>query len=96
MTQRFRLFPIVIVTALMVIGFKIADFIRDDTVSIASIGKAIAQEKPADKKAGKETKPEDMKKDGKKADKDAKKGMKAPKEQVVTNLSQSQVALLEA
>jgi len=84
MTQRFRLFPIVIVTALMVIGFKIADFVRSDTVSIASIGEAVAQEKPADKK------------DGKKADKDAEKGMKAPKEQVVTNLSQSQVALLEA
>lgn len=84
MTQRFRLFPIVIVTAFTVLGFKTADFLRSDAVSFSSISVALAQEKPADKKAGK------------KAAKDKKKKNEAPKEQVVTSLSQSQVALLES
>jgi len=97
MTQRFRLFPIVIVTAFTVLGFKTADFLRSDAASFSSISVALAQEKPADKKAGKKQQQAKAKKDGKKAAKGKKKkNSEAPKEQVVTSLSQSQIALLES
>ena len=104
MNQRFRLFPIVIVTALGVLGFKVADFLRSDAVSLSSINVALAQEKPEEQKPA-EKKPADnppesdavpaeMKKDGKMAE--AEKESQPPKEHVVTNLSQSQVAVLES
>ena len=96
MNQRFRLFPIVIVTALGVLGFKVADFLRNDTVSLTSINAAFAQEKPAKKSPESSAAPAEMKKDGDMADKEKKETVDAPQEQVVTNLSQSEVALLES
>ncbi len=96
MTQRFRLFPIVIVTAFTVLGFKAVDLARNEAISIASINVAQAQEKPDDKKVGEETASKEIKKDSKKAGKDKEKGEEAPIEQAVTNLSQSEIALLEA
>jgi len=102
MKQRFRLFPIVIVTAFIVLGLKITNMVRTDAISFDSISAALAQEKPAKKAEEKPEKKADMKKaeakkDDKK-DKAAKKDKKSepPKEQVVTNLSQSQIALLES
>ncbi|MEC4677507.1 MAG: hypothetical protein VST69_01980, partial [Nitrospirota bacterium] len=109
-SQRFRLFPIVIVTAFAVLGLKITDLIRKDAITFASIGVALAQEKPADKKAAKEAAPKskkaeegakesakaEMKKDKKMAKKDKDKSKMAPKEQALTSLSQSEVALLGA
>ncbi len=94
MNQRFRLFPIVIVTALSVLGFKIADFLRNDVVSLSSINMALAQEKPADNQAAPDAAPAEMEKAGKEAEKE--KADQAPQDQVVTNLSQSEVALLES
>ncbi len=91
MTQRFRLFPIVIVTAVSVLGFKITDLVRNDEVSLNSISVALAQEKPANKNAGKKPAPAKKKKQAK-----TDKGSQAPKEQAITNLSQSEIALLEA
>jgi len=88
MNQRFRLFPIVIVTALGVLGFKVADFLRNDAVSLSSINVALAQEKPAEKS------PESAV-----AEKEKEEKAQTPQthqEQVVTNLSQSEVALLES
>jgi flagellar motility protein MotE (MotC chaperone) len=96
MTQRFRLFPIVIVTAVAVLGFKVSDLVRQDGMSFNSISTALAQEKPAEKPAGKEAAQAEMKKEGKAAKKDEKQGSETPVEQVVTNLSQSEIALLEA
>ncbi len=94
MTQRFRLFPIVIVTAVSVLAFKITDLVRNDEVSLNSISVALAQEKPGDKNAGKDPASAKKKKQAKKGAKA--KGSEAPKEQAITNLSQSEIALLEA
>ncbi len=96
MNQRFRLFPIVIVTALGVLGFKVADFLRNDTVSLSSINVAFAQEKPTEKPPESGAAPAEMKKGGDMAEKEKKEKVDAPQEQVVTNLSQSEVALLES
>ena len=96
MNQRFRLFPIVIVTALGVLGFKTADFLRNDAVSLSSINVALAQEKPAEKPPESAAAPAEMKKGGDVAAKDKGKKDQTPQEQVVTNLSQSEVALLES
>jgi len=101
MNQRFRLFPIVIVTALGVLGFKVADFLRNDAVSLTSINVALAQEKPAEPKPAanppeSEAAPAEVKKDGEMAEKEKKEEAQAPQEQVITNLSQSEVALLES
>jgi len=96
MTQRFRLFPIVIVTAVVVLGLKVVEVARNENVSFASIGVALAQEEPAEKKAGEEPEKAEMKKDAEKAGKGEKMDEKVPKEQEVTSLSQSQIALLEA
>lgn len=54
MTQRFRLFPIVIVTAATVLGLKVTEIARNDEISIESISVALAQDKPSDKKAADE------------------------------------------
>jgi len=96
MTQRFRLFPIVIVTAVSVLGFKVSDLVRKDEVSFGSITVALAQEKPADKNAGKEPAQAGKKKEGKAAKKGKKQDSEAPAEQTFANLSQSEIALLEA
>jgi len=101
MNQRFRLFPIVIVTALGVLGFKVADFLRNHTVSLSSINVALAQEQPAEKKPAdnlpeSEAAPAEVKKDGEMAEEEKEETAQAPQEQVVTNLSQSEVALLES
>ncbi len=99
MSNRMRLFPIVIVTAITVLGLKIADYARKNDLSIASINVALAQEKPAEEKSKADDKKKaEMKpgKDEKKKGKDKKKGGEAPVEQSVTSLSQSEVALLEA
>lgn len=102
MTQRFRLFPIVIVTAFTVLGLKTAEIVRQGEISFGSISVARAQEKPADKKA--DAKPEkamektaEADKDGKKPDQgEETKSAEVPAEQSVTSLSQSEIALLEA
>jgi len=101
MNQRFRLFPIVIVTALGVLGFKVVDFLRSDTVSLSSINVALAQEQPAEQKPAdnppeSEAVPAEVKKDGEVVEKEKEETAQAPQEQVVTNLSQSEVALLES
>jgi len=96
MSQRFRLFPIVIVAAVVVLGLKVVEVARNENVSFDSISAALAQEEPAQKEAGEESEKAEMKKDADKAGKPEKKGEEVPKEQEVTSLSQSQIALLEA
>lgn len=111
MTHRFRLFPIIIVTAVTVAGLKLVEVVHNSDISITSINTAVAQEKPSEKNAAQKGKGEEKpakkpaapdktaenkpKKAGEE-EKNSKENEDAPKEQVVTNLSQSEIALLSA
>ena len=87
MTKRLQLFPVIIVTALVIVGVKVNDFVRNNEVSFASINVAVAQEKKAETTKGDKV----AEKEGKK-----KKGEEEVVEQEITNLSKSEIALLEA